>query len=88
MILPISLFTWARWDSINRDKKQELEKELHYFNIYAEKFINEQDPSKSPKILVQNIWDKLIEYDRNKEIEQRLQTIFGAIRHFLNNEHL
>ena len=88
MILPVSLFTWARWDSINRDKKQELEKELDYFNIYAEKVINEQDSSSPSKILVQNIWDKLIKYDRNKDIEQRLQNIFGAVRYFLNNEQL
>ena len=88
MILPVSLFTWARWDSINRDKKQELEKELDYFNIYAEKVINEQDSSNLSKISVQNIWDKLIEYDRNKDIEQRLQNISRAVLFFLNNEHL
>ena len=88
MILPVSLFTWARWDSINRDKKQELEKELDYFNIYAEKVINEQDSSSLSKISVQNIWDKLIEYDRNKDIEQRLQNISRAVLFFLNNEHL
>ena len=91
IILPVSLFLWARWESKKREDIQESEKEYRNLDTFVkekiipqlDKLEDENDYSKKYKIL-NSIWLKLNSYKPTSKVSKKIELYDTVIQNILD----